>query len=101
MEFSTRVDEILKEWDVDYLNLLNNSDEYKYIDIGFKNINYFSYIPKDKIRCLKDISESNLIYSSELRTQSLSTAVCQNKALLQSLFLFQNNLQSQSECNYR
>ena len=42
MEFSTRVDEILKEWDVDYLNLLNNSEEYKYIDIGFKNINYFS-----------------------------------------------------------
>lgn len=69
MEFSARVDEILKEWDVDYLNLLNNSKEYRYIDIGFKNINYFSYIPKDKIKYLKDISESNLIYSSELRTK--------------------------------
>ena len=48
-EFTLKVDEILKEWDENYLSLLNDSDEYRYIDIGVVNPKYFSYIPTYKI----------------------------------------------------
>ena len=40
IEFTLKVDEILKEWDENYLNLLNDLDEYRYIDIGINNPKY-------------------------------------------------------------
>ena len=53
-EFTLNVDEILKEWNENYLDLLNDSDEYTYIDIGINNPKYFSYIPKDKLKYFEE-----------------------------------------------
>lgn len=53
-EFTLSAHEILYEWDENYLNLLNGSDKYRYIDIGVVNPKYFSYIPKHKVKQFED-----------------------------------------------
>lgn len=74
IEFTLKVDEILKEWDENYLNLLNDLDEYRYIDIGINNPKYFSYIPKDK---LKEFEEKSLRskYAVEIKPTRLMNKI--------------------------
>ena len=77
IEFTLKVDEILKEWDENYLNLLNDSDEYRYIDIGISNPKYFSYIPKHKLKEFEDNKEKSLRskYAVEIKPTRLMNKI--------------------------